>query len=206
MSIHVSGLARRAAFALAAGIVVHGAAMAQASAGAGAEGAGQPALPPPSASGGGKAEWLPARPLADSTDPLTQAVVEQTADGLILLVTIDGATVTLDSAVPARVPRRQARGARVAGGDVVKATAFAGGRAIATTVVPDTVLNASEGGGLVRTERRQIALMLAADRPIESVVVEALATAASATLDVSPAYARICEADRNSKWCPRPTR
>ncbi len=200
MSMRVSCLTRRAAFVWFAGILAHSVAMAQTAVPAKD---GQPALPPPSASDGGKVELLPARPIADSADPITQAVAAQTVDGLVLLITIDGATVTLDSAVPARVPRRQARSARVAGGDVVKATAFTGGQALSTTVVPDTVLNASEGGGLVRTERRQISLMLAADRAIEYVTVQALATGASATLDVRPAYARICETDRNSKWCPR---
>jgi hypothetical protein len=102
------------------------------------------------------------------------------------------------------VPRRQARSDRAGGADVVRATAFLGAQALATTVVPDTVLNASEGGGLVRTERRQIALVLALDRAVDTVVVEALATNARATLDVRQAYARACETDRSSKWCQQP--
>ncbi len=167
------------------------------------DGAGEPA-PPPSASHDGKTQLLPARPIAESEDELNRLATSQTVDGLVLSLTIDGSSITVDSAVPARVPRRQARKERVVGGDLVRATAFAGGQAIATTVVPDTVLNASEGGGLVRTERRQIALVLAVDRAVETVVVEALATNARATLDVRQAYARVCEADRNSKWCPRP--
>jgi hypothetical protein len=165
--------------------------------------ANEPAQPP-SASHDGKTQMLPARPLRDSEDELNSLTQAQTVDGLVLVLTIDGTSITVDSAVPARVPRRQARSERVVGGDLVRATAFASGQAIATTVAPDTVLNASEGGGLVRTERRQVALVLAVDRAVETVVVEALATNARATLDVRQAYARACETDRNSKWCPRP--
>jgi hypothetical protein len=88
-------------------------------------------------------------------------------------------------------------------GDQVRATAFIGNQSVATTVVPDNVLNASEGGGLVRTDKRQISLALAADRPVDTVTIEALATNARATLDVRQAYARACEADRSSKWCRR---
>lgn len=166
------------------------------------DGAAEPAQPP-SASHDGKTQLIPARALPESEDELNRLSQAQTVDGLVLVLTIDRTSITVDSAVPARVPRRQARSERVVGGDLVRATAFASGQAIATTVVPDTVLNASEGGGLVRTERRQIALVLAVDRAVETVVVEALATNARATLDVRQAYARACETDRNSKWCPR---
>ena len=100
----------------------------------------------PTASDGGRAELLPARPVAPDADPITRLVADALVDGL---------------------------------------------------------LNASEGGGLVRTDKRQISLALAADRPVDSVTIEALATNARATLDVRQAYSRACEADRNSKWCRR---
>lgn len=119
----------------------------------------------------------------------------------MLTVTIDGATVTLDAVAPARVPRRVARASRNPVGDSVRVTGFIAGKAVATTVLPDNVLNASEGEGLVRTTRRQLAIALATDRPLDSVTVEAPATAAKATLDVRAAYARICEADPRNKWC-----
>jgi hypothetical protein len=159
--------------------------------------------PAAAASDGGKVELLPARPIAPEADPVVQLVAGNTVDGLVVAVTIDGASVHLDSAVLARVPKRQARADRNVEGDVVRATAFAGGQAVATTIVPDNVVNASEGGGLVRTEKRQLSIALAADRPVETVVIEAAATGARASLDVRPAYARACEADRNSRWCRR---
>ncbi|MEW6703345.1 MAG: hypothetical protein AB1430_00655 [Pseudomonadota bacterium] len=157
----------------------------------------------PRASDGGKAELLPPRPLAATEDPVNRKAVEDTVDGLALSLTIDGPNVTLDTAVAARVPRRLARADRNAGDNVVKATAFAGGRALSTTVVPDPVLNASEGEGLVRLTRRQVSLVLAADQAVDRVTIEAPATGASATLDVRQAYARLCEADRAGKWCPQ---
>lgn len=157
--------------------------------------------PLPTASHGGKVQLLPSQPIAESADPVNQQVAAETADGLILTVTIDGTLVTLDSAIPARIPRRLARADRKTGGDSVKATAIADNMPITTVVVPDTVLNASEGEGIIRTKRRQITLVLEADRPIDTVTIQALATGASASLDVRPAYSRICDADRTSKWC-----
>jgi hypothetical protein len=150
---------------------------------------------PPTASDGGKAELLPPRPLADADDTLNQRVATQTVDGLVIVLTIDEANITLDSVELARVIRNTA-------GDQVKVVGLSGGREISTTVVPDTVLNASEDTGLVRTVKRQISVALAADQPLDAVRVEAPATSASALLDVRGAYARICEADPRSKWCP----
>ena len=157
----------------------------------------------PTASDGGRAVLIPPRPVDEATDPVNRKVAADTVDGLVMTVTIDGPSVTLDSAIAARVPRRLARSDRAAGENFVRATAFSGGQVVSTTVLPDVVLNASEGEGLVRLTRRQIALVLSADRPIDTVTIEAPATAASATLDVRQAYARICEADRNNQWCPR---
>lgn len=175
----------------------------QAQAPTGPAGQAVPRGPAPSASDGGTVEILPATPIAPDVDPVMRLVADATADGLVLSVTIDGANVRLDAAVLARVPKRQARGDRAIEGDFVRATAFAGAQLVATTVVPDNVINASEGSGLVRTEKRQLSLALAADRPVDTVVIEAPATGARASVDVRPAYARACEADRNSKWCRR---
>lgn len=157
----------------------------------------------PAASHGGTVRVIPPRPVADGEDPLNQKVAAETVDGIVVTVTIDGPTVTLESAVPARVPKRLARANRDTGENFVRATAMAGGQAVSTTLLPDVVDNASEGGGLVRLTRRQVSVVLAADRPIDSVRIEAPATAASGTVDVRGAYARLCEMDRGSKWCPR---
>jgi len=157
----------------------------------------------PSASDGGKAELIPPRPVADDADPLNRYVEAETVDGLVLSVTIDGDAVRLDAAMPARVPKKFARRDRDPGPDSVTATAMANGQIVSRTVVPDTVLNASEGEGLVRTPVRQIALVLATELPVDTVTIEAPATGARASLDVRGAYAEICKADRNSRWCPR---
>ncbi|HEU4522350.1 MAG TPA: hypothetical protein VFT12_10125 [Thermoanaerobaculia bacterium] len=157
----------------------------------------------PAASHGGTVQVEPPRPVAESEDPVNILVESETVDGLVLSVTIDGAAVTLDSAFPARVPKRLTGPRRDAEGDMVTFVGIANGREISRTVVPDNVINASEGEGLVRVTRRQIAAVLATDEPLDSVRVEAPATGASATLDVRSAYARICEADPQNKWCPR---
>lgn len=157
----------------------------------------------PAASDGGKAVLIEPRPLAEADDPVNARVLAETANGLALSLTLDGATVRLDSAVPARVPRRQARSTRE-DGDLVTVTGLSGGRVVATTVVPDAVLNASEGTGLVRLTRRQVAVVLVSAAPIDTIQVSAPATAASATLDVRAAYARLCEAAPQHEQCPRP--
>lgn len=156
----------------------------------------------PAASDGGKAVLIEPRPLAESDDPVNARVLAETANGLALSLTIDGASVRLEAAVAARVPRRQARTARE-DADVVTVTGLSGGRVVATTVVPDAVLNASEGSGLVRVARRQLAVVLVSEAPIDTIQVSAPATAASATLDVRAAYARLCEAAPEHPQCPR---
>jgi len=157
----------------------------------------------PIASHGGKAELLPGEPVTEADDPVNRLVNSETVDGLLLTITIDGANATLDSATLARVPKRLARADRDVQGDSVEVSGFVDGQEVSRTVVPDNVLNASEGEGLVRTTRRQIALALAADRPLDFVLVRAAATGVDVSLDVRSAYARICEADRGSPWCPR---
>lgn len=157
----------------------------------------------PSASDGGQVELLPERPVDEGSDPANTKATAETVNGLALVITIDGAAVTLDSAVLARVPRNLARADRKLDGDIVRARGYANGQLVATTVAPDNVINASEGDGLVRMERRQIVLVLAADRPIDRVEIEAAATNAKASLDVGAAYTKICEADPASQWCAR---
>lgn len=157
----------------------------------------------PIASHGGKAELLPGEPVTEADDPVNRLVNSETVDGLLLSITIDGANATLDSATLARVPKRLARADRDVQGDSVEITGIVNGQEITRTIVPDNVLNASEDEGLVRTTRRQVAVAIAADRPLDSVRVKAAATGTDVSLDVRSAYARICEVDRGNKWCPR---
>jgi hypothetical protein len=157
----------------------------------------------PTASHGGKVQVRPPRPVTDTEDRVNQLASNETVDGVVLSITINDTAVTLDHVAPARVPRRSTGVRRDLEGDRVTVTGLIGGKVVATTIVPDNVLNASEGGGLVRTPRRQLAVALATDRPLETVRVEAPATGATATLDARAAYARICEADPRNKWCPQ---
>lgn len=157
----------------------------------------------PLASDGGKVVHVEPRPVAESDDPLNARVLAQTANGLAVSLTIDGGNITLNSVAAARVPMRQARPARGEEGDTVTLTGFSAGRIVASTVVSDAVLNASEGDGLVRLTRRQVSAVLVANAPIDTLQVSAPATAASATLDVRSAYARLCEAAPSHEWCPK---
>lgn len=157
----------------------------------------------PVASDGGQATITRTEPLAEGADPLNALVAADTVDGLLLSVTIDGAQVRLDSAQPARVPRTQARPRENLQGDTVTVTGLANGTVVARNVVPDTVINASEGQGLVRTPRRQIALVLATERALDTVRVEAPATQAVQSLDVRAAYAPYCRAEPRGRWCPQ---
>ena len=160
----------------------------------------------PVASDGGRATITRTEPMSEDADPLNALVAADTVDGLLLSFTIDGSQVRLDSAVPARVPRAQARPRQDPQGDMVTVIGLANGAEVARNVVPDNVLNASEDQGLVRTTKRQIALVLATLRPVDTVRVDAPATQASQSLDVRNAYAPYCRADPRGQWCPGPAR
>lgn len=157
----------------------------------------------PVASDGGRGELLQGAPVSEADDPVNRLVASETVDGLLLSITLDGATATLDSAMLARIPGRIVRPDRAVQGDRVEVRGLVDGQEVARTVVPDNVLNASEGDGLVRTTRRQIVAALAADRPLDSVQVRAAATGVDVVLDVSAAYAVICKAEPDNRWCPR---
>ena len=147
------------------------------------------------------------RPVAAAEDPVNRKVTASTVDGLVLAITIDGASIRLDSATPARVPKSAARG-RSGGGDRVTAVGSSGGMRVSETTVPDGVLNAEEGGGLVRVPKRQVVLALAAPRALDTVEVSAPATGATARLDVRAAYAPYASSCRGDaadpRFCPGP--
>jgi len=153
------------------------------------------------ASDGGRAVQGGTEPLADDADPLNQMVRAETTDGLVVALTIDGAAVRLDAATPARVPLSIAKARRDTGGDSVIVVGYAGGAEVARTEIPDQVLNASEGSGLVRNTRRQVVVPLATSRPIDEIEVTAPATSARARLDVSGAWQPYCDREGRSAWC-----
>ena len=150
---------------------------------------------------------LEPRPVAASEDPVNRKVAASTVDGLVLVVTIDGSSIRLDSATAGRIPRAAAERKRRSG-DRVTAIGFAGGARISENSVADAVLNAEEGRGLVRLTKRQITLALAAPRALDTVEVSAPATNASARLDVREAYAPYASGCRGETPDPRfcPTR
>lgn len=150
----------------------------------------------------GEAQISEPRPIADADDPVNRMVQAANTPGLMVTVTIDGDRVTLDNATPAMIPRAAVR-RLPPGGDQVRAVASAGGRVVAETLVPDQVVNAQEGVGLVRTTRRQISLLLPTGRAVDTLLIEAPATDARATLDVRAAYAPWCRAAQDGEWCPR---
>ena len=156
----------------------------------------------PVASDGGDARVVSTTAVPEADDPVNARVAADTVDGLIVAITLDGAQVRLDSALPARVPRAHTRPRDGAQGDLVTVTGWAGGREVTRNAVPDTVLNASERDGLVRTPRRQVVVALATDRALDSVRVEAPATQAAQSLDVRSAYANYCRAAPDGQWCP----
>ncbi len=94
------------------------------------------------------------RPIADADDPVNRLVEQTTVDGLLVELRIDGAAVSLESAQPARIPRRNER--RDLAGDTITVTALAGGVPAGSATVPDELVNVQEGVGLVRQERRSI--------------------------------------------------
>jgi hypothetical protein len=147
---------------------------------------------------------LDPHPVAADSDPINRQG-DATVDGLVLTVTIDSASITLDTAVLARVPPSAASRGTGGAGDRVTAIGFAAGSRISEASAPDGVLNAQEGVGLVRMTKRQIVLSLPAPRALDAVEVSAPATGATARLDVRAAYAQYCKQYRpDNKYCPSP--
>lgn len=142
---------------------------------------------------------LEPRPVSAAEDPVNKRVAATTADGLVLVVTIDGTSVKLDSATAARVPRTaHQRGAKEAG-DRVTAVGFAGGARVSEASVADQVLNVQEQTGIVRLTKRQVTLTLLAPQAIDTVEVSAPATGATGKLDTRGAYAAFAEACKSGK-------
>ena len=106
----------------------------------------------PVASHGGRVELVPGAPVQEDDDPVNRLVASETVDGLLLSITLDGATASLDSAVLARIPKRLARPDRQVHGDAVEVRGLIDGQEATRTTVPDNLVNASEGDGLVRKE------------------------------------------------------
>lgn len=156
----------------------------------------------PTASDGGTAVLQPTQPIDAQRDPVNEKVQKETVDGLIVVVTIDGANVRLDSATPARVPRKASQPAKQAAPEQVTVSGLVGGNAVTRNVVLDPVVRIQEGQGVVRVDQRQITVALATDRALEAIRVQAPATHADQTLDVRDAYAPYCKNDPRGAWCP----
>ncbi|MGA7179735.1 MAG: hypothetical protein WBX11_09145 [Thiobacillaceae bacterium] len=143
------------------------------------------------------------RPVAPADDPVNKWVSASSVDALVIVLTIDGALITLDSATPARVPRASTVRAEPVPGDRVTVTGFAEGAKVSDSAVPDQVLNAQEGVGLVRVSKRQVMLSLAAPRALDTIEISAPATGATARFDVRAAYAPYCKGEKpDPRYCP----
>jgi hypothetical protein len=101
------------------------------------------------ASPGGTVSMSPPVAVAPAEDIVNQSVAAETVDGLVVVVTIDGADIHFESATPARLPNRkpsrQSPAARQGG--TVKATAFADGQAVASVEVADPGADQPAPGG-----------------------------------------------------------
>ena len=132
------------------------------------------------------------RPIARADDPVNRYILRNTADGLVVTIAVDGAELTLERALPARVPR--ARRPRTVRGDRITVTAFAGNSVLGSVTVPDRTVSALEHGGLIRHERRSLSIAVPAPGAVDAVEVRVSANGASRRFDVRAAYAPICRA------------
>jgi hypothetical protein len=157
-----------------------------------------------------RVEDTPPRSVSEAEDPLNRLVASETVDGLVVAVTIDGTSIRLDQATPARIPRVTLTD-RLGTGDLAPVTAvgYASGVRVSEAQAPDSVLRALDDwngrGGVVRFTRREVVIALPAPRALDTVEVIAPATGARARLDVRSAYAPWCRAapERNP-MCPGP--
>jgi predicted NAD/FAD-dependent oxidoreductase len=115
-----------------------------------------------------------------------------TVDGLVLAVTIDGAAITLDKAMPARIPRATSR---KPGDSAVTAIGFAQGAKISEISVADQQINVQEGVGVVTVTKRQVILALPAPRALDTVEISAPASGARARIDVRSVYSKPIQTD-----------
>jgi len=139
------------------------------------------------------------KPVAAAADPLNLYVQRQTVDGLIVVLKIDGDRITLASVQAARIPRREVR--RSKSEETVSVTALSGGKPIATTVVPDPLWVVEEGQGVRKAEQREVQIAVEAPSRVESITVRLSINAATATLDVTSAYAALCRAMPQHSLC-----
>jgi hypothetical protein len=147
---------------------------------------------------------LEPRPIAVADDSVNK-LAESQIDGLVLAVTIDGASIQLDNVTLAKFPRSASQRGTGAG-DRVTVVGFASGARVSEGSAPDTVLNVQEGVGVVRLTKRQVVLSLPAPRAVDTVEVSAPATGATARIDVRSAYAPYCKEYRSdNKFCPSPS-
>ena len=145
---------------------------------------------------------LEPRPVAPGEDVVNQMQQNQ-VDGLVITLTIDSATVRLDTVVLASIPRPRAR--QDTTGERVRVVGLAGGTRVSEASVPDVVTNTQEGVGIVRVNRRQVTVMLPAPRALDTIEVSAPATNATGRLDVRAAYAMYCpQFNPDNRYCPRP--
>lgn len=139
------------------------------------------------------------RPIADAEDPVNRLVEQTTVDGLLVELRIDGAAVALESAQPARIPRRNDR--RNLAGDTVTITAMAGAVPAGSVTVPDQMVNVEEGVGIVRQERRSIVAAVPTQGAVDSIEVRVSASGTTRRFDVTSAYAALCRAFREAPFC-----
>jgi len=147
---------------------------------------------------------LPPASLAPADDPVQRLQTESTVDGLVIALNIDGASVQLQSATLARIPRPTTK-ADESNRERVTVVGFAGGERVSEASAPDSVINASEEKGIVRLTKRQVVLLLEAPRALDTIEVKAPATNASGSLGVRDAYAPYCPSfNPDNAYCPRP--
>lgn len=145
---------------------------------------------------GTKPEGVPAgvpsepRPLAAADDPVNQWVEAGTVDGLMLTVNVDGPTITLASAQPARIVRP--RKASDVSGDRVTVRGLSSGAEISTLTVADPLVRVVEREGIVRAEQRTLHLALPTPSAVDEIEVHVSVSGAKARFDVRPYYAEIC--------------
>jgi predicted NAD/FAD-dependent oxidoreductase len=135
---------------------------------------------------------LEPRPVAAADDPVNKFAAKTTVDGLVLAVTIDGAVITLDNAMPARIPRATSR---KPGDSAVTAIGFAQGVKISQISVADQQINVQEGVGVVSVTKRQVILALPAPRALDTVEISAPASGAKARIDVRSVYSKPIQTD-----------
>lgn len=127
---------------------------------------------------------------------VNEHVRNSTVDGLVVALKINGKEITLESAVPARIPRIEPLPKEIRNRITVAASMQ--GRNVSTIAVQDPVIVVVEHEGEVKNETRQMQFGIPTPAAIDAIEVKLSTSGATARFGVHRAYEHSAASSQNS--------